>query len=292
MSWCEFIDSTQAVSVDWTGSMVGTRVYKVWDYSRTLILTNPSSIIGGPSGIESLPTINSSWEGMKLDRYDVSPGPGNVFVVQGMYSTDGRFTNFSGPNYDEPQWQVSFQTVPMPFVYATPVTSAVALGDGAQLLSYNYEPKEKTVGAKMVRYSRRIDLEQADYDQAVFAVGLENNSLHLIGGKVYLFEASDIIPKGGGKFYTNYSWIYDRGWLSSHLVRNPNTAISYPLDLQYFNGAAPYAGAIWTRPPFHHVIPYFDQTNAPGPVAIPPKYDAVCELERRDIGWTNLPGAF
>lgn len=293
MSWVEHIDETGSGSIDYLDHRRAARVFRVWDYSRDAIFHFPESILND-SG-QSLPKIGEDWNGMTLDRYDVSPGPGNVWTATALYSNDRRFISFSGPNFANAEWQVSFTTAVFELPFAKDgrmvIDSAPSPIQDPSIAIWI--PETMMVTSTIVRYMRRVDIPRNYVSAMLDALETQNNRLHLIAGYYYRFEACDAYESTKDTWSVTYSWTSDRGFKRADLHVPIGAQNYYPELCKFFDGntGGPfYTGNVWSRPPYHTTVMMLPtqvtDLLAPRPT---PKFEAVCQFRRDDLGWSDLP---
>lgn len=300
MSWVEV--SKNEVSRDANGVKFARRHFRIWDASPNQLLSNPSSILGGPDPLApiGLPNYNDEYPDdhtLRLDRYDTSAN-GLVFDAQAYYSSDRRFRYPSPTVAQGESFSVTWKSedAEIPFAVKTRTTlSGVPDAMGAPTASVvveGWDFKKQKVLETQTRFSKNVNLT-GNIADAVQEITEQNNKLMLIGNKWYRFEAGDIPTTARDPVETRYSFIYDPGTTRYSLPPGANLSnLSLPPD----NIEIPdmYPGVGFTRPPFHVLL-----VAARTDVSPPSPFDAPFLLyyvqrlytisSSNGLGWQRLP---
>lgn len=289
MSWRE-IPETQSVSIDAEGRRQGMRVYRVWNYAKTAILNDPASILN-EQGF-GLPGVGTTWEGMRLDRYDVRP-LGKVFDVTGLHSSDRRFAGSPpvDPAHEEfrsrsGSYRTELIEIPWAQYQETKLAVPGPAGQPPTLVDVN----GFAFASQMVKHTfqeiiYRVTLAGEDAVQAFQAIEDQHDKLHKINGRWYLFQGGDYNEVAPGKWEFQYQW-----------MRDPGTPQVAPLDSSHVVNVYPPknkvwpvgSGIEWARPPFYELVISPAESGDP---TDPPVFEALLHHDDTDpLGWSTLPG--
>lgn len=286
MSWVEVFDNTREVAHDADGTRRATRHYRVWNYAREQILSAPESILND-DGV-GLPSLDSVWEGMRLDAYQVAPN-GSVYDVVGLYSNNKSFRfpqRLPDDDLSYTSWSGSVQTgeAEIPFAVYAPAFVSNPSGIVDQLVP-GWRFESQRVLNPLVRIERRVTLEAADIPVLIEEATAQTATLHLINAKWYLFEGAEFDEIKPGVYGVRYSWRFDAGTRpmdasgATNIVVPPTVASLIPNM---------HGGPAWTRPPYHVVT---ISPNETGNQSDPPVFGLVVPYSYADpTGWSRLPG--
>jgi len=285
LSWVELLDSTQNVQCDAEGRRRGSRVFRVWNYARTQIMADPTSILND-EGV-GLPAYNSEWEGMRLDAYQTAAN-GSVYDVTALYSNDRRFVMPSpvdrmAPGYGAWSGSCTTEFIELPFAYQA--KTLVQQGEGnppAEVVGWKFDVQRTPVNIH--RISWRTNISASDVPRLVDALRQQTNKLHRINSKWYHFEGGDYAETEPGKWEVHYHWREDPGTPPIQYSLFSTTRLPPPRG-SLIPGAP---DASWSRPPYHEVILV---GAADGSASSPPVFELFVPFDYDDPeGWADLPG--
>lgn len=231
----------------------------------------------------------------------VYPGSATSTLIRASYSRDRR-ASFGGPGRPNPaaplyaSWSVSSKIVIQDIPYAIYDPRAYVIpvphGNDPQLVpAWTMERHQHEETRTVIR--RVVNVRGFDISQFAQLALSQVNTLHVIGGTVYVFtsarieQADDQTPPTA---VIEYEWEHDAGTPSISAPPPAASRQSWPGGLFNQIPNVPISGG-WTRPPYHAVSyimlgegPIFDPPQPPWWIAVP-MYTAP-----NPDGYMSLPG--
>lgn len=308
MSWVETTDS-RIPAADANGNIRCIRVFRVYgSYARTAILSDPASIVNG-SG-EPLPELGSYWEGMQLDRYEVS-AVGTYFDATALYSNDKRFVQSGGlvrtdDGFKSWSGGTTDGDVDVPYARRKKITISVANPNGPPVIESfdtwvfgSLVRKQKVeIIRREVSISTKLNVGQAGgiviyqtpqkVEQTLEAIYQQLDKLHKVRGRWYRYKGADWRQIDRYTWSFEHKWEHEGGVYAKFSVPPTDTPILLPNGLTWFGDNREYA-----VPPYHTVVAVPKPTqpgNPPNPSAWP-DFKIALEPDISDpLGWSTLPG--
>ena len=315
MSWTE-IQNQPPLIMEWNGRRFGERRYTVWgNVKREAVINTPQNVRGGGDdgeGNEGLPMLRSTWQGMRLDSYEVSQN-GVVLDVIARYSSEGQTGEFG----------ITFQSQDSLLEYGSLVPVRAFGQSSQQNAKYTYAIKSLNILQSVLRVSAVRFVETFNENTRltvgaiVSLVQSQQNHLHkvILGqgdstGEWLRFEGADMRRISGSMYALAYSWLGETGvgviaeppgnrWTPPVNTPAPGTepppstpATTVPIDIY----PGPFRAdprldiyGLFSRPPFH-VVRYRYRVSASIPQHEPPQFYTFCPYEIEPNGAFVLPG--
>lgn len=262
----------------------------------TVVGATASQIRSAPQSVtlddgSTLPGLDSTFDGMKLDRITADPIGGAVDVKY-YYSSGGRF-NFQQPAPITPEG-VSFKrsgaitTVQDPIPYAVRTFSTVAI-DGQNIRIPFWQITSQNVLTSMFRLSFTVRIDTGIAGSATFAAMGQLNKIHYLptdeSGVWARFEGADYVETQPDVYAYTYSWLVDGGvpWRPEFEYTEGDNFILPPVVTSPY-----FPDKDWLRPPFHRVIAIPADPSVE--VRNPPTFEYVGYQEFYANGWNQLYG--
>ncbi len=289
MGWVE-TELQPDASCEVGGNGQASRLFIVFgvEYSPVTVAAEPTTIIGGISGSEPLPALNSphpikaAW---KLDRYDVRKD-GITLEARALYSLDGRF-RFPSPPDPQTAGEVRYGSAVESYKQIMPYATRhlVVQGSppdlvGPPLTQYTWKLREANILESRRRRLWSVVLTTAQVEPCEVAMDAQNNKLHVLNGRRYRFEAGPITSSGNRDkpYKCEYSWCTDSGTFAPG-YQSPD----YKFPLGTF-GSFP-DGNVYQRPPFHDFV-----VRESDDASIAPEFNLYVPYDDEPSGWTTLVG--
>ena len=245
------------------------------------VAMHPGNYLGGNSGNEPLPAINSSHPTdprLLLDAYAVA-SDGSTKRIIALYSSNRAF-RWPDPNTVPPEgyrWSVSFQTQTVQIPWTTRVRQEVAAGVFRDAWLY----LEQAMFERIMTVSITARIKRELIGNAIEIIGGQANKIHRIGGVYYLFEPGEITDAGdGGDYQASFVWSRPYGITIDY--NEPLPTVTYFPRVQ---SKLPNTSEYFAKPPLHEVVL---RPPADGDPSTIPDFIAVLRYDYDPNGYASI----
>ncbi len=268
------------------------------------VAKSPQSYMGGDTGDVPLPARGSAHPidpGMRLDAYAVETD-GAVSSIIAKYSSDARFRFPTGTNVRPEgfRWRITTESIVFEIPFAQKGREYVGRGSpqplpigqqgppapGDPVYATRWKYLKQRVYGKVQRISMNFKLRADVVDDAIKAIFDQQNVVHKISGKYWLFEGGEVTDGTREDDYEcSLNYIRETGVCLD--FRDAGTTI-WPNDMQsqipgMLSPAAPRK--TWAQAPFHRTVIIAPQT---GDASHWPTFESVFQFEYIENGWQAL----
>lgn len=282
MSWLRDGDGSAADGNGLGVTSITERYVVVGQVEPAAVVSDPTAYIGGMAGSTApLPdygSVHPVYPGLRLRTWSAQSSNANVFAVATYNNATAIF---------EPEWfsrSGGYQTETFTFPYARRIRHTIPTAGGTTPVDQDLW-KIETVSVRQTVRRNEINVNVGGaIGDAVEAMDLQNNKIHIINGRAYRFEAGSFYETRPNTWIVNYAWIYESGiyW---------NDTLQSDGDLQFPDAVdgldtSPIGGTVFVAPPFYAV----DAIPQPAGPEFPPTFRRRLEYPIEEDGYLTLVG--